>query len=131
MRSASFVPHMNHVSVSPTNGNGPTQGQRKTLTRVGIDCRNIKIGIDCEQSLFDWRPFRLTNDGNRPEWSPFRSVIIRVINKIGRQRNESPIFLITSRIELDDTKSFYQLIIKITISEETKCIPISQSNVKN
>ena len=26
---------MNHVSVSPTDGNGPTQGQRKTLTRVG------------------------------------------------------------------------------------------------
>ena len=25
-----------HVSVSPTDGNGPTQGQRKTLTRVGI-----------------------------------------------------------------------------------------------
>ena len=25
-----------HVSVSPTNGNGPTQGQRKTLTRVGV-----------------------------------------------------------------------------------------------
>ena len=24
------------VSVSPTDGNGPTQGQRKTLTRVGI-----------------------------------------------------------------------------------------------
>ena len=23
---------MNHVSVSPTNGNGPTQGQKKTLT---------------------------------------------------------------------------------------------------
>ena len=36
MRSASFVPHMNHVSVSPTNGNGLTQGQRKTLIRVGI-----------------------------------------------------------------------------------------------
>ena len=28
---------MNHVSVSPTDGNGPTQGQRKTLTRVGIE----------------------------------------------------------------------------------------------
>ena len=27
---------MNHVSVSPTDGNGPTQRQRKTLTRVGI-----------------------------------------------------------------------------------------------
>ena len=25
---------MNHVSVSPTDGNGPTQGQRKTLTNV-------------------------------------------------------------------------------------------------
>ena len=27
---------MNHVSVSPTDGNGPTQVQRETLTRVGI-----------------------------------------------------------------------------------------------
>ena len=26
-----------HISVSPANGNGPTQGQRKTLTRVGIE----------------------------------------------------------------------------------------------
>ena len=25
-----------HVSVSPTDGNGPTQGQRKTLTRVDV-----------------------------------------------------------------------------------------------
>ena len=32
-----FLSHMNHVSVSPTDGNGPTQGQRKTLTRVGIE----------------------------------------------------------------------------------------------
>ena len=31
---------MNHVSVSPTDGNGPTQGQRKTLTRVGIEPRS-------------------------------------------------------------------------------------------
>ena len=30
---------MNHVSVSPTNGNEPTEGLTKTLT------------IDCEQSL--------------------------------------------------------------------------------
>ena len=27
---------MNHVRVSPTDGNGPTQGQPETLTRVGI-----------------------------------------------------------------------------------------------
>ena len=25
------------MSVSPTDGNGPTQGHRKTLTRVGIE----------------------------------------------------------------------------------------------
>ena len=35
---------MNHVSVSPTNGNGPTQGQRKTLTRVGIE--PTTVGLD-------------------------------------------------------------------------------------
>ena len=34
---------MNHVSVSPTDGNGPTQGQRKTLTRVGINGGNKHI----------------------------------------------------------------------------------------
>ena len=33
-----FLPnHVKHVSVSPTYGIGPTQGQRKTLTRVGIE----------------------------------------------------------------------------------------------
>ena len=32
-----FSTHVNHVSVSPTYGNGPTQGQEKTLTRVGIE----------------------------------------------------------------------------------------------
>ena len=35
-------------------------------------------------------------NGNRTEWSPIRSVIIRVINKIGRPRSGSPICLITS-----------------------------------
>ena len=30
---------MNHVSVTPTNGNGPTQGQRKTLTSVELNPR--------------------------------------------------------------------------------------------
>ena len=36
--------------------------------------------------------------GNRYEWSPIRSVIIRAINKIGRPRSGSPICLITSMI---------------------------------
>ena len=31
------------------------------------------------------------NNGNRTEWSPIWSVIIRVINKIGRPRSGSPI----------------------------------------
>ena len=29
----------------------------------------------------------MINNGNRTEWSPIRSVIIRVINKIGRQQS--------------------------------------------
>ena len=38
------------------------------------------------------------SNGNRTEWSPIQSVIIRVINKIGRPRSGSPICLITSMI---------------------------------
>ena len=38
------------------------------------------------------------SNGNRTEGSPIRSVIIRVINKIGRPRSGSPICLITSMI---------------------------------
>ena len=37
-------------------------------------------------------------NGNRTEWSPIRSVIIRVIKEIGRPRSGSPICLITSMI---------------------------------
>ena len=37
-------------------------------------------------------------NGNRTEWSPIQSVIIRVINKIRRPRSGSPICLITSMI---------------------------------
>ena len=57
------------------------------------------------------------SNGNRTEWSPIRSAI-KSDNKLGRLRSGSPIC--TSRVwlqaELDDTKSYYQLIIKITIS---------------
>ena len=42
--------------------------------------------------------YYLISNGNRTEWSPIRSVIIRVINKIGRPRSGSPICLITSMI---------------------------------
>ena len=43
-----FYSHMNHVSVSPTDGNGTTQGQRKTLTRVGIELTTF--GLDLRRS---------------------------------------------------------------------------------
>ena len=56
-------------------------------------------------------PLKIDN-GNRTEWSPIRAVIIRVVNKIGRPRSE--------QTELDETKSCYQLIIKITISAKKK-----------
>ena len=43
--------------------------------------------------------YRVTiSNGNRTERSPIRSVIIRVINKIGRPRSGRPILLITSMI---------------------------------
>ena len=64
---------------------------------------------------------RVINNSNRTEWSPIRSVIIRVINKIGRLRNGSPIC--QSRVwlqnELDNTMPCYQLIITSTISHES------------
>ena len=40
----------------------------------------------------------IISNGNRTEWSPIRSVIIPVSNKIGRPRSGSPICLITSII---------------------------------
>ena len=35
------------VSVSPTNGNGPTDGQRKTLTRAGIEPTTFGLDHRC------------------------------------------------------------------------------------
>ena len=59
-------------------------------------------------------------NGNRTEWSPIRSVIIRVINKIGRPRSGSPICYsqVWLQTELDDTMSCYQLIKTMTKLEE-------------
>ena len=41
----------------------------------------------------------MISNGNRTEWSPIRTVIIQVINKIGRPRSGSPFCLITSSSE--------------------------------
>ena len=51
------------------------------------------------------------SNGNRTEWSPVRSVITRVMTK----SDNRPI-----QTDLDDTKSYYQLIIEITISEKKR-----------
>ena len=46
----------------------------------------------------DCRIIIIIISSNRTEWSPIRSVIIRLINKIGRPRSGSPMCLITSMI---------------------------------
>ena len=56
------------------------------------------------------------SNGNRTEWSPIRSVIIRVITK-SDDRAAGVRFVYH---EYHDTKSYYQLIIKVTISEKRR-----------
>ena len=46
----------------------------------------------------DWLLTALIYDGNRTKWSPVWCVIIRVINKVGQPRSQSPICLIMSMI---------------------------------
>ena len=47
---------------------------------------------------YDNKLIIIISNGNRTEWSPIRSVIIRVINNIARPRGRNPICLITSMI---------------------------------
>ena len=46
-----MFPAISHVSVSPTEGNGPTQGQRKPLTRVGFEPTTFEFEHRCST---DW-----------------------------------------------------------------------------
>ena len=54
---------------------------------------NSTLGTPCSLAKLE-----LLCNGNRTVWSAIRSVIIRLINKIGRPRSGSPIRLITSMI---------------------------------
>ena len=56
------------------------------------------------------------NNGNRTEWSPIRSVIIRVIIRIGRPRSGSRIFQLRVwlQIEFDDLNSCFHLVRTMT-----------------
>ena len=72
------------------------------------------------------------SDSNRTKWSSIRSVIIRVIDKIGRPRNGSPILtasIITDRI------GRHEVLLPINYNHynfrENKCIPFSLSNITN
>ena len=59
---------------------------------------------------------RTIHNGNRTEWSPIRSVIIRVINKIGRLRSGGPIYLITRNFQEGDTFSVFESAVNSVIS---------------
>ena len=73
------------------------------------------------------------SNGNRTEWSPIRSVIIRVITK-SDDRAVLVRFVYHEydyRTELDDTKSYYQLTIKITIFEKKKNSQVMKNREKS
>ena len=53
----------------------------------------------------------MISNGNRTEWSPIRSIIIRVINKIGQPRSGSPICLIT--IMITDRIGLHEVLLPI------------------
>ena len=58
-------------------------------------------------------------NSNRTEWSPIRSLIIRVINKIGRPRSGSPIRLTTSTIA--DLIGRYEILLPINLNFDKIC----------
>ena len=80
-----------------------------------VEMQLTKLSTDTIKTIGRKRPG--ISNGNRIEWSPIRSV-----NKIGLPRSRSPICLsrVWLQTKLNDTKSYYQLIIKITISEKRK-----------
>ena len=66
------------------------------------------------------------SNGNRTEWSPTRSVIIRVINKIGQPCSRSPICLITSMIT--DRNGRHEVLLPVVPSAVTMYRPETQTN---
>ena len=62
------------------------------------------------------KPIPHLSEHLRTEWSPIRSVIIRAVKKSAAEVRLFITSMITDR--LDHTKSYYPLIIKITISEK-------------
>ena len=69
------------------------------------------------------------SNGNRTEWSPILSVIIRVINKIGRPRSGSPICLITSM--LTDRIGRHEVMLPINHNYNKICDVLALLNKKH
>ena len=67
------------------------------------------------------------NNGSRTLCHPMQSVIIQVIYKIGGPQSVSPIChsQVWLQTDSDDSKSCYQLIITVIISENNKYIRIN------
>ena len=67
----------------------------------------------------------IIHNGNRTEWSPIRSVFIRLVNKIGRPRSGGPNCFITSMIT--DRIERHEVLLPINHNHynfrENKCIP--------
>ena len=65
-----FFTHVNHVRVSPANGIGPTQGQRKSLTRVGIFNSHNLLPSDLVAQLV-----QSSSDLTRRSWVQFPTLV--------------------------------------------------------
>ena len=78
-----------------------------------------------DSSRSKYSPFTI-NNGNMNEWSPIQSVIIRVINKIGRPLSGGPVCLITSMITHQIGR--HEVLLPINHNHynfrENKCIPL-------
>ena len=67
---------MNHVSVSPTDGTGPTQGQRKTLTRVAKVCYSV-LNILSEKDRQLWEKIKSPDNPLHHLLPPTRDRVLR------------------------------------------------------
>ena len=73
---------------------GPNFFKFQSMFKLATRCKRRQETVSIPKCSLD----HYVCKGNRTEWSPIRSVIIRVIKQIGRPRSGSPICLITSMI---------------------------------
>ena len=84
------------VAIMKNNISASGSANQKKLSKIAI-ISVLRKNIQKVTDILSKKSSHISN-GNRTEWSPIRSVIIRVISKIGRPRSGSPICLITSMI---------------------------------